>query len=170
MTQETIVAGKPLRPLLWAGLLCGVLDLSAAFIQYGIRGIPPARIAQSIAAGLLGRAAYQGGTGSAALGVALHFAIAIIAAAVYYFASRKLPALIRRPILAGVLYGIAVYFFMNYIVLPLSRFPPGRFNLQALLIGLLIHVICVGLPISLVVAHYARGAPASPTIDMKARL
>jgi hypothetical protein len=156
MRQDNGVTSQMLRPILGAGLLAGTLDLTAAFIQYGLRGVSPVRIAQSIASGLLGRAAYQGGSTTAALGTVLHFAIAISAAAAYYVASREFPLLNRRPLLMGPLFGIVVYAFMNYVVLPLSRFPPGRFDLTSLVTGLLIHVFCVGLPIAIVVAGYSR--------------
>jgi hypothetical protein len=143
------------RAILAGGLLCGVLDLTAAIVQFRLRGVRPIRIMQSIAAGLLGREAYQGGTATATLGVALHFLIAFTAATVYYLASRKLAFLRARPFLSGVLYGVAVYFFMNYVVLPLSRFPRGSFNLENLITGILIHMLCVGLPIAYAVQRYA---------------
>ncbi|MGH9627014.1 MAG: hypothetical protein ACRD7E_01425 [Bryobacteraceae bacterium] len=146
------------RGILWGGLLCGVLDLTAALIHHGLRGVPPVRILQSIAAGLLGRAAYQGGAATAVLGTMLHFLIAFTAAAVYYVASRKLTVLIRRPLPAGLLYGIVVYLFMNFVVLPLSNLPRGPLTLQAFTIGVGIHMLFVGLPISYAVRRYSTGS------------
>jgi hypothetical protein len=145
------------RAILVGGLTAGVLDISAAVAQNALRGVPPARILQSVAAGLLGRAAYAGGASTALLGLALHFGIACTAAAVYYAASRRMPFLLRRAVLAGMLYGIAVFFVMNRIVLPLSRFPGGQagFNLATALPQIAIHMVCVGLPIALAVRHYA---------------
>ena len=46
---------------MWGGLLAGGLDITAAFVIYGVRGATPVRILQSIASGLLGVAAFQGG-------------------------------------------------------------------------------------------------------------
>lgn len=135
-----------------------MLDLTAAIVQFGLRGIKPIRIMQSIAAGLLGREAYQGGTATATLGVALHFLIAFTAAAVYYLASRKLAFLRERPLPSGIFYGVAVYFFMNYVVLPLSRFPVGRFSVENFVTGILIHMLCVGLPIAYAVQRYTHEA------------
>jgi hypothetical protein len=142
--------------ILWGGLLAGILDISAAFIQYGLKGVSPVRILQSVASGLLGREARNGGLKSAALGLVCHFVIALGAAAVYYVASRFLPWLISQAIVCGMLYGVAVYFFMNLVVLPLSAFPNKiTFPLGALVTGLLIHMFCVGLPIALAVRRYA---------------
>lgn len=127
------------------------MDMTAACIFYGIlRGNPPIRIMQSVATGLLGAASYDGGITTAALGLFLHFVIAFSAATVFYFASRKLPVMIRHAIICGLLYGIAVYFFMQLIVVPLSAFPhKGKFTLVGLATGITIHMFCVGLPISL---------------------
>lgn len=143
------------------GLAAGALDITAAILQYAARGVAPIRILQSVASGLLGKAAYTGGVATAALGLALHFGIAFGAVAVYYAASRRIALLRRQPIVAGVLYGTAVYFFMNQVVLPLSQFPGrGGFNLQAALPQIAIHMAFVGLPIALAVHRYA------PTTDL----
>ena len=145
----------PARTILLAGLLAGVLDIAAAFAVYGLRGASPVRILQSIASGLLGVAAFQGGLETAALGALLHFAIALVAAGVYYAASRKLGILLRRPILSGMLYGVAVYVFMNHVVVPLSAVPKRPFVLSLALVILVVHMLCVGLPIALIVRRHA---------------
>jgi hypothetical protein len=77
---------KGLPAIGWGGWIAGILDITTAFI----RGRRPVRLLQGIASGLLGPQAFQGGWGTAVLGLALHFFIAFSAAAVYYAASRKL--------------------------------------------------------------------------------
>jgi hypothetical protein len=139
-----------------AGLLCGVLDIAAAFITWAIQGIPPVVILKGIAGGMLGLKAFHGGAGTAALGGVLHFLIAFSAAGVFYGASRKLRFMVRRPILAGVLYGIAVYIFMYWVVLPLSRDYRSASSISRTIVAVLTHIVCVGLPISLVVRRYSR--------------
>ena len=95
---------------------------------------------------------------SAALGLFFHFLIATTAAAVYYLASRQLRLLVNHLFISGPLYGIGVYLFMNFVVLPLSAIgsrgtiPP----LPALIGGLLIHMFGIGLVIALVVRRYSR--------------
>jgi hypothetical protein len=139
------------------GLVAGILDIAAAIAQSALRGVAPVRVLQSVAAGLLGRESYQGGAGTAGLGLALHFFIAYTVTAVYYLASRRIPWLVRKPVTAGVLYGIGVFFAMNRIVLPLSNFSGGggAFNLRAALSPIAIHIVCVGLPIALAIRRYA---------------
>ena len=138
-----------------AGLAAGLCDITAAFVTWAPRGIMPARILKGIASALIGSDAFMGGALTAALGLALHFLIAFSAAAVFYAASHNLNFMTRHPIVAGVLYGIVVYFVMYWIVLPLSRFHPGH-TLRSSIIAVVTHIICVGLPISLVISRYAR--------------
>jgi hypothetical protein len=151
----------PAQAILFGTLTVGVLDILDAFIFFGLRGVAPIRILQSIASGLLGREAYQGELSTAALGTLLHFFIAFVVVAVYYLASRRLPILVRRPWLFGPLYGLLVYAVMNLVVLPLSAAVTGPFPEGAVLVnGLLIHAFGVGLP-SALFAGLAR-APLAP--------
>jgi len=143
------------RAWLLGGVTAGVLDLLDAFVFFGLRGVTPPRILQSIAAGVLGRASYQGGTGAAALGFALHFVIALLIVATYFAAARVLPFLNRRPFLAGPLFGLVAYFVMNDVVVPMSAIGAGPHPGGVVLVnGLLIHAFGVGLPAAL----FARAA------------
>jgi hypothetical protein len=137
------------RAVLLGALTVGVLDITDALVFFGLRGAAPVRIFQSIASGVLGRDAFQGGASSAALGLFLHFFIAFCIVAVYYMASHAIPALARRPWLYGPLYGVAVYVVMNQVVLPLSAAATGPKPLPVLINGVLIHILGVGLPSAL---------------------
>ncbi len=111
---------------------------------------------QAIASGLLGASAYQGGVATAALGLALHFFIAIVAAACYFGASLKWPVLIRRPFLCGAAFGLAVFFFMQYVVLPLSDYRVRPLPRSLFINGIVAHVFFVGLPIAFFARRSAR--------------
>ncbi len=144
-----------MRGILWGGLIAGTLDITGAIVTNGWRGVTPIQVLHSVASGLLGPRAFQGGTATAALGLGLHFAIAFAACAVYYAASRRLDVLVRRPILCGLLYGVAVYFFMSLVVVPLSA-APFRIRMEPpnLATGLIVHMLCVGLPIALAIRRF----------------
>jgi hypothetical protein len=146
-TLTTMPASSP-KAILWAGLIAGAMDITTAFVVYGFFGATPLRILQGIAGGLLGPSAYEGGIATAALGLLCHFTIAFGSATVFFLLSRKLPFLTRQFVLAGVLYGIAVYFFMGRVIIPLSRAHRSAFSLRMMIIGVTIHIFCVGLPIS----------------------
>jgi hypothetical protein len=119
--------------------------------------MPPVRILQSIASGIVGAQAREGGLATAALGAVLHFLIAFTAAAVYYAASRKLGFLVRQAVPFGLLYGVVVYSVMNFVVLPLSAFPgKGAPPLDVMIPGIVAHMLVVGLPIALAVRRYSR--------------
>jgi hypothetical protein len=145
------------RAILWGGLLAGVGDITFAFVLSGLRGVGPDRVLQSVAGGLLGAAAREGGLAAAALGAALHFLIAFSAAAVYWLASRRLRVLVRRPVVCGLLYGAAVNLFMTFVVVPLSAayFKPSHAP-SALLLNSAGHMLLVGLPVALAARRYSK--------------
>jgi hypothetical protein len=147
------------RPALWkviagATLLVGILDISDAFIFYGLRGTTPTRILQGIASGVLGREAFRMGQRSALLGLFFHFFIAFSATTVFLLASRKFPVA-RHPWRYGSLFGIALYAVMNYIVLPVSKIglrptPP----LVPLINGVAALVFCIGIPLAFIARRF----------------
>lgn len=106
-----------IQAILLGGLIAGTVDIGAASL---INGLNPMFIAQFIAGGLLGKAALTGGAQTAALGVGLQWAMSIVIAAIYVFASTRVRALRQQWALWGILYGIPVYFTMTYVVVPLS--------------------------------------------------
>ena len=146
---------RALKPIVAAGLACGVLDFTAACVTWWLRaGVRPYRIGQSIASGLLGPKSFQGGMVTSLLGVAFHFLIAFTAAAVFYAASRRIGFLTRHVVAAGVLYGIAVYLFMYWVVMPLSAVRRGPFSWTLTLLAIVTHICCVGLPIAIAVKRF----------------
>lgn len=142
--------------IVWAGLTCGAMDIAAALVVYGlVYGVPPVHLLQGIAAGLLGRAAFQGGAATALLGLVCQFVIAMGAAAVYFLLSRRISFLLRQAVVSGVLYGVAVYFFMQLVVVRYSAAVKYPFQWKLMWIGIVIHIFCVGLPIALMVRKYS---------------
>jgi hypothetical protein len=150
-------ASRPGLAIAVGGLVAGVADILGAFAIYW--PAPPAGILRSIAAGVVGSAAARtGGPGLAALGLLLHFVVALGAAAVFVAAGRAVPVLARRPLLTGPLYGLVVFLVMNYGVIPLSaigRFPGPWSGTTYQVIAL--HLVGVGPPIALAVRRWATG-------------
>jgi hypothetical protein len=133
------------------GGLAGALDLTQACILFGWK------IPLVIAGGLLGRQAFQGGVGTYVLGVVLHFVIACSAATVYYGASLRLGFMKEHPLVCGLFFGAAVEEVMNLIVLPLSALhAKGPYELHDLIVGLVVHMVVVGLPISYSVRRFEK--------------
>ena len=136
------------QAIFWGGLAAGVLDAVDGVIAFGTQGMNPIQVLQYIASGLLGKASFEGGLATAGLGTVLHFLIAFVAAAVYVVAGRRISALKKQAITFGLLYGAAVYFFMNYLVLPLSAVGHPPFKLGLFLNGVVGHALFVGVPIA----------------------
>jgi len=131
-----------------AGLVAGVLDLTATSILVRTQGVPFERLLQTIASAALGSSAFQGGRRTAATGLFFHFFIASAAAFIYYAISRRVTILLYHPLLSGLLYGAAVHLVMSRIVVPLSAAPKRKFSTKAFLIQLVFHMLFVGLPIA----------------------
>jgi hypothetical protein len=141
------------------GLIAGACDMAYALLWFsGVKGVPWMKIPQSVAAGLIGKGSFDGGAGTVALGFALHWLIAFIWTGIYVFAGRRLlPELLRKPIPYGLIYGAWIYFFMNWVVLPLSAMhtKPHVAPLDTWLTGLAVHMLGIGLAISLSAAKTA---------------
>jgi hypothetical protein len=154
------IAGRSVsRAILIGTAVCGTLDISDALIFYGVRNhIPPERILQRIASGLLGRSALTGGIPAALVGLAMHYAIAAFWVALFVFAAQRLPGLFRHAIAAGTIYGLLVYGWMNYVAVPLSRIGtrPGPIVININLINaVLALVFFIGIAVALVNKRYA---------------
>jgi hypothetical protein len=157
-SHEATFFGHPraFDTILYGGLVAGVLDALDAMIFFGLRGASPRGIFQYIASGLLGRASFSGGSKTVMLGVLLHFLIAFIHAAIYYSLSLRLPTLIRQAVVWGMIYGVAAYFVMNRIVVPLSAAPKIPFRFAPFVNGVLAITLLVGLPIALIARWSAK--------------
>ena len=148
---------RALDTILYGGLVVGILDGLFALIFYGlILGAKPLRIFQSVASGLLGKAAYEGGIPTFLLGILLHFVVASCIAAVYYAASLKLPVLIDRAVVCGLIYGMLAYLVINYVIIPISAIGSIPISLRLFLPAFIGHALLVGLPIALLARRSAK--------------
>ena len=138
------------KALVASALIVGVLDIVYAILfSYFRSGTPPARLLQSVASGALGRDAFTGGSATAALGLGFHFLIAFIITAIFFAVAARMPALTRRPVIVGALYGIVVYLVMNFAVIPLSKIGPRPLPATVVMVtGVLVHMFLIGVPIA----------------------
>lgn len=155
-------AGRPsaIKTILLAGFVGGLGDILYAFTVWGIRGVPPIRIAQSVAGGWLGRdAAMAGGMSAATLGMVSHFGICLIAAALYYAVATRWRLLVDRPYLSAFAFGIGMYITMVYVIVPLSAAPGGfpKFGWN-MAVALFPHIFLVGIPFALITRRALRAA------------
>jgi uncharacterized membrane protein YagU involved in acid resistance len=137
-----------LTAILLGVVVAGTIDIAAASV---ISGRSPAFIMQAIAGGLLAKASFNGGIWTMLLGAALQQAMGILIATIYAVISKFVLGWRRRWIASGLVYGVVIFFVMNYVVVPLSawksipHFTPVKFaaNMAAMLLfGLIVAFFC----------------------------
>jgi uncharacterized membrane protein YagU involved in acid resistance len=107
---------------------------------------------QYLASGALGTAAFEGGIGTALLGMLFHFFVSFVVAAVFILSADRIPLLRRHAIPGSLVYGFGVFLVMNFIVLPLSAAPPLPPPTTPQLIELIVvHILVIGLTLGVIV-------------------
>ena len=151
------VKRSALRAILLGTLFAGVLDAAFAVVVdvLILRAFSLLGVLQWIASGAIGSAAFSGGLATAALGVAIHFALAAFFATSYWIASLRIDALRRNAVTFGLLYGAAIWIVMDLIVLPHSGVPKSAFDPIVFAAFLADHALFVGLPIALAIKRYS---------------
>ena len=144
--------GAIIAAIVVGGLIAGALDFAGACIIYKLG---PDVIGKAVAAGVLGPASFQGGIENSWLGAGLHFGISIIAAGVYVFASLVFPILRSRAVIGGIVFGVCMFFAMNFIVVPLSAAATHKpFNWPRKFPDLVAHAVFFGPAVSLTARQF----------------
>ncbi|WP_286202825.1 hypothetical protein [Rhizobium lusitanum] len=134
-----------------AGLAAGVIVLVPVLILQTARDVRVVPEMQLAASSLMGMAAYSSAAGLI-LGTLLHFFVSIIPAVLYALVAWQVPTVNRWAWIGGPVLGIIVFFFMGFVVLPLSDFTtPASVTPMPFLPALLTHMFGLGLPIALIV-------------------
>lgn len=136
------------------GLTVASITALDLVIILGASGVQPGRVFQGIAARLIGREAIHGGFVTIVLGLGLHLVIASSIVAIVVIAAQRLPGLVRRPFIAGPVYGVGVFLVLDFVSLPLTSAPLRDPQTADVLNGLFIHIVGVGIPAAL----FARSA------------
>jgi uncharacterized membrane protein YagU involved in acid resistance len=150
--QGLLPRKQALPVILKAGLIAGILDILAAFVNHMLKsGKNPFPILNFIASGVVGKAEAYDPTNTfvmRVLGLLLHFLIATIFAAIFYYAWPLFRRVSKNWIVAGLLYGVLVWLAMNLVVVPLSSTPVMKHTTSGVITNMLILMFCVGLPIT----------------------
>ena len=144
------------RTIAMATLVAGALDILYAALMSSIFGRGPAAMLRTVASGPFPGAAEWGAVGSG-VGLVVHFALMAIMAACFVYAARNWPALVAKPIHAGIAYGLITYVVMNWVVVPIRFDSPLPPQTRAIVSQLFAHIALVGLPIALIAAKNLRG-------------
>ena len=146
------------RPILIGTLIAGTLDILAAICLTLYYGGNPLNMLRYVASGPFTDAAKEWGIAGSILGLAVHFTLMAIMATIFVLAASRLRQLWRKPLLWGVLYGLATYGVMNWVVVPLRfhKWPSAT----AIVTQLFCHIVLVGIPVALVAARHFRSRSA----------
>ena len=149
---------------LTAGLVAGTLDITAACIQAYLKtGTIPSQVLKYVASGAVDPKTFSNDTMLAAVGLLVHFIIAISFTFFFFFLAKQIPALVKYPIPIGILYGVFVWGTMRFIILKyISRLNPkpiiGQEAIKNAIIAAAIIVVCVGIPVVLFARKYIRSS------------
>jgi uncharacterized membrane protein YagU involved in acid resistance len=136
-----------------AGTVAAIVEIVPALPIQQSFGVTPIEVFQSIASGIEGRSAFEGGMGSAVFGAILHWVISLAFAGAWVAAALRSVTLSRHFALWGIVYGLVAYVVMNWIVLPLSAVPFQTTHVPwRMAMSISFHLFLFGLPIA-AVAH-----------------
>ena len=141
-----------LKPIAFGTAVAGTLDILFAMILTIAFGSEIGKMLRYVGSGPFPSAVDMGATGSL-LGLLTHFALMAIMTIVYVLLARRTPAMIAHPVQWGIIYGLATYVVMNWLVVPLrfdAPLPPKPLSIATQLFA---HVILVGIPIALITAR-----------------
>ena len=126
-----------LSRLLIAGLVTGVTDgLFSSGLAAFVYGSTVTRLWQGVAATLLGPAAFEGGTRTAAIGLLMHFGVAFTWSAVFLalvLSSSWIRDAIASPagvLTAAAVYGPLIWLVMSLAIIPLFTHRPPVINVR----------------------------------------
>lgn len=152
-----MIDGRIGKPILFAALLCGILDIVFAMILTLLRGRHIPDMLRYVASGPFPQATGWG-AGGTLLGLLVHFTLMAIMVSVFVLLARGRPHLVDMPVRAGIAYGVLTYFIMNWAVVPLRFHTPLPPKLLPLATQLFAHIVLVGLPTAFITRRYLRSS------------
>jgi hypothetical protein len=144
---------SPVKTILLSGAVAGTLDISSAiiFLAHG----KAAATLKFVARGAFGDAAYSSGDIMIFFGLIIHYFIAYSFATVFFFIYPFIPFLQKQKVIGGLLYGVFVWAFMQYVVLRFTYAQPAPFSFSpGWWKGIVILMLAIGLPVSLITNRY----------------
>lgn len=154
--REGNLVPSAFHSIVFGWLTVGVLDAIAASTNAAVRGVSPVRVWQFVASSLIGPGSFERGATTVVIGLLIHFGVALGVATGFYLLARAFPFVIRHAVISGIVYGIVVYFAMQYIFVPLTQVKQGPFSWSGFISGILIHMFVVGLPPALITKRFAK--------------
>ena len=159
--MESRYSGKAfVRAVIIATVVAGTLDILSAFVYAIMANGTPLGVLRGVGSAVVDRDAFANPYILPAIGLALHFAIMLVMAAVYVLVASRVALLNRLSVLSGVGYGLVLWGVMYWVILP-QRWPTmfpvdPRLDLKGFGEDLFSHIVLVGIPIALVAKSATR--------------
>lgn len=148
MVVPQLYRKKALLNILWVGLLVGTLDaIAALLLNYNVK---PEVIFRFIASAVFAKDAFAGGVVMIVAGISFHYLIAFLFTTTFYLLYPFAFSLFKNKYVVANIYGGLTWLIMNVIVVPLSKIGPHAIDPLNAVIGVLVLIICVGLPVALI--------------------
>jgi len=144
-----------------AWLVCGTLDIVyAALLSVALGGTARGMLLL-VASGPFGNGVADWGVAGAIAGLLVHYGIMAVMVLVFGLLVQRSPLGTMSPWLSGLLYGLALYLVMYWIVLPL-RFPAIHPVTDPVKIfrALFPHIVLVGWPMAFIARRTLQGPTA----------
>lgn len=150
------------RAILITTLVAGSLDILLAFLNAWLgNAVTPTRVLQYIASGYFGAEAFAGGPGMARWGLLFHYLTALVFTTVFFFLFAKGNFWARHRVLTAIAYGLLIWIIMNLVVLPMSRVPASKMEPVAMIKGMIMLIVAMGLPLVFFSAMYRKKSSKS---------
>jgi magnesium-transporting ATPase (P-type) len=149
--RKNIFSPPIIKKVLFAGLVVGILDIIAAFIDAWFSfHSKPDEVLNGIAGGAIGKENADGSFFMIVFGLLIHFFIVYSYTFFFYMLYPVIKKAIRSNIVTGILYGLFIWATMRFIILPnLSQVQFAPFKITKAFKPMLILIGAIGIPLSL---------------------
>lgn len=131
-----------------AGLFVGTLDIIAACVNFNINTHKnPIIVLKYVGSALLGDIAYKSGIQPIFVGLICHYTVALFYTFLLFFIIKKAPELLRYKVIVAIVYGIFMWAFMRFVILPFTHVKIGSLTWIYALIDIGILVVCISIPL-----------------------
>jgi hypothetical protein len=153
-----------MRDFIGPGIIAGIagavaIDLYLIITQSWILHVAtPVEISQWDASNLLGRAAFNGGMGTALLGFVMNLCVGAVWGIAFALATRRFGIWRARPILTGIVLGTIAMLVMRYAVVPLGHAHQPSVDGLRLTNLWVAHTLGFGIPVAMVFKRLSSAA------------
>lgn len=155
MRTRAFISKKWLNTVVKTGVIAGSVDITIAFLDaWGRSAVSPSAVLRFIASGLMGQAAFTGGLWVVALGLAMHYLIALWWTLLFFWWYPFIHKWVSSWLWQAFFFGIFIWLVMHLLVMPLTRVPKLNFYGWNAVKGVVILMVAVAVPVAIKARRY----------------